>query len=137
MTVSVTTNMLNKHLTIVVRLHQTHRVPLMSQLTLAFFLIGFGLCTAGVATHLYQWLSRQTAEFRIYGRTMLEGLGNLFVTFICGPYLLLKLGLRTDTKGQVSPVNALLSAFLAFTWSFVTGMMLLTTYISVARAGMF
>lgn len=107
----------------------------MSQLLLALFIIGFGLCVAGVGTHLYQSLSRQPAEFRIHGRTMLEGFGNLFVTFVCGPYLLLRLGLRSDAKGQVSTVNVLLSAFLAFTWSFVTGMMLLATYISVAKAG--
>lgn len=109
----------------------------MSQLVLALFIIGIGISVAGVGTHLYQCISRQVAEFRISGQTIFEGLMNLFVTFICGPYLMLRLGMRAETNGRLSPVNMLLASFIAFSWSFVTGLMILGTYVSMLKAGVF
>lgn len=106
----------------------------MFQLGLAFFIIGVGMSVAGMGTHLYQGLSRQPAGFRFSGQTPVESVFNLFVTFICGPYIMLAMGWKPDTQGKVSLVNGLLGSFIAFGWSFMTGMMILTTYIGVVRA---
>lgn len=106
----------------------------MTQLLLALFLIGIGMSVAGTGTHLYQQLARKVAEFRIDGQNALDSIVNLFVLFVCGPYMMLRLGLQADSSGRASAVNALLAAFIAFGWSFVTGLMFVGTYVSVLRA---
>lgn len=106
----------------------------MTELFLAFFLIAVGMSVAGTGTHLYQQIARKVAEFRIDGANALESIGNLFVVFICGPYMLLRLGCRTDSSGRLSTVNVLLAAFIGFSWSFVTGLMLVGTYVSMLQA---
>lgn len=106
----------------------------MTQLLLAFFLIAIGMSVAGTGTHLYQQIARKVAAFRIEGANALESIGNLFVVFICGPYMLLRLGCRTDSSGRLSTVNVLLASFIGFSWSFVTGLMLVGTYVSMLRA---
>ena len=105
----------------------------MTQLFLAFFLIAIGMSVAGTGTHLYQQVARKVAEFRVEGNA-LETIGNLFVVFICGPYMLLRLGCRTDSSGRLSTVNVLLASFIGFSWSFVTGLMLVGTYVSMMQA---
>lgn len=105
----------------------------MSELVLALFVIGVGLCVAGMGTHLYQGLYRRAAELRFDGQSSLECIVNLFVSFLCGPYIMLRMGLRAEQGGSVSPVTALLGAFIAFGWSFVTGLMLLGTYVAMLR----
>lgn len=105
----------------------------MSQLVLAFFLIGIGMSVAGTGTHLYQQLARRVAEFKVEGRNALESIANLFVMFVCGPYMVLRMGWQADTSGRVSSANVMLSAFIGFGWSFVTGLMMVGTYVSVLR----
>lgn len=115
---------------------QTRRTGMggkMSGLVLALFIIALGMSVAGTGTYLYQTLSRQTAGFRISGETAVEGVMNLFIIFICGPYLLLRMGCQSDGRGQISIINVLLAAFIAFSWSFVSGLMILGTYVSLLR----
>lgn len=106
----------------------------MTQLLLALFLVAIGMSVAGTGTHLYQQFARKVAGFRVEGRNGLESFGNLFVVFLCGPYMLLRLGWQADASGRTSAVNALLAAFIAFSWSFVTGLMVVGTYVSMLRA---
>jgi|TARA_R100000687_G_C6309098_1_gene99585 hypothetical protein len=105
-----------------------------THLILALFLIAVGMSVAGTGTHLYQQVARKVAEFRVEGANALESLVNLFVMFICGPYMMLRLGMRADASGRASTVNVMLAAVIAFGWSFVTGMMVVGTYISVLKA---
>ncbi|WP_147275985.1 DUF6949 family protein [Pelagibacterium lacus] len=105
----------------------------MTQFLLALFLIGIGLSVAGTGTHLYQQLARKVAGLRVEGSNGLENIVSLFVVFICGPYLMLRLGMQSDSSGRVSTLNILLAATIAFGWSFVTGLMFVGTYISVTQ----
>jgi len=106
----------------------------MSQLMLAFFIIGTGLSVAGMATHLYQGLARQPAALRWDGATVLGGIGHLAMSFVCGPYILLRMGFRPYAGRAVSAVNVLLAAIIAFGWSFVTGLMIVGTYVALVIA---
>lgn len=106
----------------------------MTELFLAFFLIAIGMSVAGTGTHLYQQIARKVAGFRVEGQNALESVGNLFVMFVCGPYMLLRLGCRTDSSGRLSTVNVLLASFIGFSWSFVTGLMMVGTYVSMMQA---
>ncbi|WP_404403344.1 DUF6949 family protein [Pelagibacterium halotolerans] len=107
----------------------------MSELVLALYIIGIGLSVAGMSTHLYQGLARQPAGFRLEGGSIAGGIFNLFVGFICGPYIILRMGWRPSGSGQVSTVNVLLASFIAFGWSFFTGLMVLGSYVAMLRAG--
>ncbi|MCD7059920.1 DUF6949 family protein [Pelagibacterium xiamenense] len=107
----------------------------MPELMLALYIIGIGLSVAGMATHLYQGLARQPAGFRLEGESIFGGIFNLFVSFICGPYIILRMGWRPEGGGQLSTVNVLLASFIAFGWSFFTGLMVLGSYVAVIRAG--
>ncbi|HWJ87153.1 MAG TPA: hypothetical protein VNS12_03660 [Pelagibacterium sp.] len=108
--------------------------PDVTQLLLALFLIGIGMSVAGTGTHLYQQIARKVAEFRVDGRNAIESVANLFVLFICGPYMMLRLGWQADAGGRPSTVNILLAAFIGFGWSFVTGLMIMGTYVSMLKA---
>lgn len=107
----------------------------MTQFMLALLLIGIGLSVAGTSTHLYQQVARKVAALRVEGSTALEHLASLAVIFFCGPYLMLRMGLQTDTAGRHSSVNILLAATISFGWSFVTGLMIVGTYVSMMRVG--
>lgn len=107
---------------------------IVSELVLAFFIIGVGLCSAGMLTHLYQGFSRQTAGMRVAGATATRSFLNIVITFFCGPYIMLRLGWQSGEAGEIPVVNVLLAAFIAFAWSFVTGLMILGTYVAVLRA---
>ncbi|WP_127143210.1 DUF6949 family protein [Pelagibacterium montanilacus] len=106
----------------------------MHDLVLSMFIIGVGLCVAGMGTHLYQGVARQTAVFRWHGETGIEAVLNLFVSFVCGPYLMLRLGFSSDESNRISTTSALLASFIAFGWSFFTGLMILGTYVGIMRA---
>lgn len=95
----------------------------------AAFSIGVGLCIAGAGTHLYQWLAKQQAMLRYDGKTFLSSMGNLVVSFICGPYIMLQLGWRPEEDGTVSTTSALVSAMVAFGWAFVTGLIFLGSFV--------
>lgn len=100
------------------------------ELVLAAFIMGVGLCIAGAGTHLYQWLSRQDAMLRMDGRTALGGLGHLMMSLVCGPYIMLQMGWRQESNGTLSMTSVLLSALLAFGWSFVTGLFFMSVYLA-------
>jgi len=99
------------------------------ELLLAAFIIGVGLCVAGAATHLYQWIARQKALLRFDGPTVLHMLGNLVVSFVCGPYIMLKLGMEIEDETRMG--GLLVAAFVAFGWAFLTGLLFLGAYVAV------
>jgi len=101
---------------------------MLRELVLAGFIMSVGLCVAGMGTHLYQWLAREQAALRYDGKTLLHCFGNLAVSFFCGPYIMLQLGWQQERGGTLSLSMALVSAFVAFGWAFITGLMLLGTY---------
>lgn len=101
------------------------------ELILAAFLIGVGLCIAGAGTHLYQGLVRQQAMLRYDGKTFVSSLGNLVVSFICGPYIMLQLGWQHEDDGTISMTSALVSAVVAFGWAFVTGLLFTGAYVAI------
>lgn len=106
----------------------------MPTFVLALLLIGIGLSVAGTGTHLYQQVVRKVAGLRVEGRNAVEHLGSLTVLFFCGPYLMLRMGFETDASGRHSSVNILLTAIIAFGWSFLTGLMIVGTYVAMIRA---
>lgn len=101
------------------------------ELVLAAFIMGVGLCVSGMVTHLYQWFARQPAMLRMDGSTYLVAMGNLLMSFVCGPYLMLQLGWRQEEGGAISMPSMLLSALLAFSWAFVTGLLFMSLYVAV------
>ncbi|WDR03686.1 hypothetical protein PSQ19_06375 [Devosia algicola] len=101
------------------------------ELLLAAFIMGVGLCIAGAGTHLYQWLSRQQALLRYDGETFLGSMGNLAVSFVCGPYIMLQLGWMQDDNGSGSVGSALIAAMVAFGWAFITGLLFMGAYVAI------
>ncbi|RUT33051.1 hypothetical protein EMQ25_07970 [Arsenicitalea aurantiaca] len=104
-----------------------------TEFLLALFVIAVGLSAAAVVTYLYQGLSGQPAMLRYDGPTFAHTLGHLFLSFICGPYIMLKLGWRPEANGRVEMGSAVLAALVAFGWSFVTGLFLLGTWFAMVR----
>ncbi|UJW86453.1 DUF6949 family protein [Devosia sp. SL43] len=100
------------------------------ELLAAAFCIGVGLCIAGAGTHLYQWLSKQQAMLRYDGQSFLGAMGNLAISFICGPYIMLQMGWRHEEDGTISMTSALVSAIVGFSWAFVTGLMIAGAYVA-------
>ena len=101
------------------------------ELLLAAFIMGVGLCVAGAGTHLYQWLTRQQAMLRMDGTTYLASLGNLAMSFVCGPYILLQVGWSHEDDGTISMTSVLLSALVPFGWAFITGLLFLSAYVAL------
>jgi hypothetical protein len=102
-----------------------------TELILAGFIIAVGLCVAGAGAHLYQAVSGQPAMLRYDGRTYLGTLGHLAMSFFCGPYIMLQMGLRPPQGETVSLGMALVAALVAFGWAFLTGLMLLGIYVAI------
>jgi hypothetical protein len=103
----------------------------MFQFVVAAFVMGVGLCIAGAATHLYQGFSGQQAMLRYDGRTYFVTLAHLAMSFVCGPYIMLQLGWRHEADGTISLGSALLAAFLAFGWAFITGLFFFCVYFAI------
>jgi hypothetical protein len=103
----------------------------MSEVLLAGFIMVFGLAVAGAGTHLYQLLVKQPAMLRYDGRTAVHMFGHVLMSFFCGPYIMLQLGWSHEKDGTVSVSSALLSAFVAFGWAFITGLLALGAYVSI------
>lgn len=104
---------------------------MVTELMLSGFLVAVGLAVAGAGTHLYQMLSKQQAMLRYDGKTMLHMFGNLMMSFLCGPYIMLQLGWHQERGGTLSVSSALISAVVAFGWSFITGLMIVGTYVAI------
>lgn len=101
------------------------------ELLLAAFIMGVGLCVAGAATHLYQWITRQQAVLRMDGGSYLASMGNVVMSFVCGPYILLQFGWNHEDNGTISMTSVLLSALVSFGWAFITGLLFLSVYIAL------
>ncbi|MEO6012418.1 MAG: hypothetical protein ABIQ30_02390 [Devosia sp.] len=100
------------------------------ELMVAAFVMGVGLSVAGAGTHFYQWLAGQQAMLRYDGRTWFGSMGHLALSFICGPYIMLQMGWKQEDDGTVSVGSVLVSALVAFGWSFITGLFLLGIYLA-------
>ena len=98
---------------------------------LAGYIMVVGLAISGASTSLYQWVSKQPAILRFDGKTFFHTLGHLLMSFICGPIIMLQMGWRSEKDGTISIGSALLSAFIAFGWSFITGLLFLGAYFAI------
>lgn len=103
----------------------------MRELLLAGFLMAVGLSVAGAGTHLYQLLFKQDANLRYDGKTLISSFGNLLMSFVCGPYIMLQMGWRNERDGTLSISSALIAAFVAFGWAFITGLILVGGYFAI------
>lgn len=106
---------------------------MMNEFVLAGFIMAVGMAIAGAGTHLYQLTAGRPAALRYDGQTVLHMLGNLIVSFFCGPYLMLQMGWSQDRTedGTLSVSTALIAAFIAFGWAFVTGLLAVGSYVAV------
>lgn len=104
---------------------------MMREVLLAAFIMGVGLCVAGASTHLYQWVARQQAMLRYDGKTFLSSMGNVVLSFICGPYIMLQLGWTQEDQGTLAVGPALVSALVAFGWAFITGLLFMGVYVAI------
>lgn len=101
------------------------------ELLLAGFIMAVGLSMAGTGTYFYQWMAGQQAILRYDGKTWFHMLGHLFMSFVCGPYIMLQMGWKQEDDGTLSISSVLVSALVAFGWSFVTGLFFLGIYLAV------
>jgi hypothetical protein len=53
------------------------------------------------------------------------------MSFVCGPFIMLQLGWKQDRDGTLSISSALISAFVAFGWAFITGLIFVGGYYAV------
>ena len=103
----------------------------MNEFVLAAFIMMVGISLAGAGTHLYQGVFKEPAMLRYDGRTMFHMFGHLAVSFLCGPYIMLQLGWAQERGETLSISTALIAAFVAFGWAFVTGLLAVGGYIAV------
>ena len=61
---------------------------MLRELLLAGLIMAVGLAIAGVGTYLYQWVSKSQAVLRYDGKTLAHSLGNLGLSFVCGPMIM-------------------------------------------------
>ncbi len=102
-----------------------------NDLVLALFIIAVGISVAGVSAHLYQYILRAPAVLSYTGKTYLSSLGNLFISFVCGPYIMLNLGFNNSQEEVSLPkLFVLLAALIAFGWAFITGLMFMSIYLA-------
>src|SRR5689334_11496810 len=92
-------------------------IGMLRELILAGFIMSVGLCIAGSGTHLYQWLKNEPAMLRYDGKSVLHMFGNIAMSFLCGPYIMLQMGWQQERGGTLSVSMALVSAFVAFGWA--------------------
>ena len=105
---------------------------MLRELLLAAFLTAVGIAVAGMGTHLYQALRKEQAMLRYDGKTLLGAFGNLAMSFFCGPYIMLQLGWQREQGGTLSLSMALVSAFVAFGWAFITGLIVVGGWFAFA-----
>ena len=65
------------------------------------------------------------------GKTVFHMFGHLAMSFFCGPYIMLQLGWSQEKDGTVSVSSALLAAFVAFGWAFITGLLVVGCYVAI------
>jgi hypothetical protein len=54
------------------------------------------------------------------------------MSFFCGPFIMLQMGWQQERGGTLSLSMALVSAFVAFGWAFITGLIVLGSYFTFA-----
>lgn len=101
------------------------------ELMVAAFIMSVGLTTAAAGTYFYQWMAGQQAMLRYDGKTWFHSMGHLFMSFVCGPYIMLQMGWRQEDDGTLSLGSVLISALVAFGWSFLTGLFILGFYLAI------
>ncbi len=106
-------------------------LKVITMLLLSALIMGVGLCVAGAGTHLYQWISSERAMLRYDGRNFVGAMGNLVMSFVCGPYIMLHLGWTHEDDGTLSLSSALIAAMVAFGWAFITGLLFLGVYVAL------
>ena len=104
---------------------------MMFELMLAGFIMAVGLAIAGSGTHFYQWRFGQQAMLRYDGKTYFHSIGHLLMSFLCGPYIMLQMGWKQEDDGTLSVGGVLVSALVAFGWSFITGLFFLGIYFAI------
>jgi hypothetical protein len=104
---------------------------MLRELVLAGFIMSVGLCISAMGTHLYQAFSNEQAALRYDGKTYLHTIGHVAVSFFCGPYILLQMGWQQERGGTLSISMALVSAFVAFGWAFITGLLVIGGYFTI------
>jgi hypothetical protein len=104
---------------------------MMFELLLAGYIMAVGLAISGISIHFYQWVSGQQAMLRYDGKTFVHMLGHLAMSYMCGPFIMLQMGWKQEDDGTISVGSVLVSALLAFGWSFLTGLLVLGTYFSI------
>ncbi len=104
---------------------------MLRELMLAGLIMAVGLAVAGTGTHLYQALAKTQAMLRYDGKTMLHTIGHVAMSFVCGPYIMLQMGWQHDRNGTLSLSMALIAAFVAFGWAFITGLIIVGGYFAV------
>jgi hypothetical protein len=114
-------------------MRQLGRCTVMFELIVAGFIMAVGLAIAGTGTYFYQWVIGQQAMLRYDGKTVLHMFGNLFMSFVCGPFIMLQLGWKQEDDGTLSIGSVLVSALVAFGWSFLTGLFFLGTYFAIVH----
>ena len=98
---------------------------------LALFIMAVGLSVSGVAASLYQGVTKQDAYLRYDGQNYLGMIGNLIMSFVCGPYIMMHMGWQHQDDGTVSVTNMLLGSLIAFGWSFINGLLFLGIYFAI------
>jgi hypothetical protein len=104
---------------------------MLRELVLAGFIMSVGLCMAAMGTYLFQWLTNQQAMLRYDGKTYLHMIGNIVVSFVCGPFIMLQMGWEQERGGTLSLSMALVSAFVSFGWAFITGLLVIGGYFTI------
>ena len=97
----------------------------------AIMIVATGTAFSGASTHFYQWLVGEQARLRFDGDNIFVTMGHVFMSFVCGPFIMLNMGWRRDSAGGMHLSQAFLSAFIAFGWSFIIGAFVLAFYIGV------
>ena len=103
----------------------------MFELMVAGFIMSVGLAMVGTGTYFYQWVIGQQAMLRYDGKTFVHMFGHLFMSFVCGPFIMLQLGWKQEDDGTLSIGSVLVSALVAFGWAFLTGLFFLGIYFAI------
>ncbi|MGJ8527728.1 DUF6949 family protein [Maritalea sp.] len=102
-----------------------------NEFLIALYIIGVGIAFAGASTYFYQSVWKQQAALRFDGDNVFVTIAHLSMSFVCGPFIMLHMGWSRDSAGGMQMSQALLSAFIAFGWSFVIGLGVLWFYMGV------
>lgn len=99
---------------------------------LALFIMAVGISVAGAGTHFYQGLRGEQAMLRFDGDNILGMFGHLLMSFVCGPYIMIRMGWQPQREGETASIGmGLLAALVAFGWAFITGLLFMGLYFAI------